>query len=287
MSGYRIWFKAPGFKAFALPVNPQEVAITYPGNSNQYDVEGIGQIIIPRLPNLATVSFESFFPREQIYESMINEDDRYSPEWYVTFFRRMQKTGTPFELTIIRGQDPIKDAQAEYNGASRLIIDDQIYYNTVFDSAIITDITVTDKGGEPGDVYYNMSISEYRDASPQSLAEVSKEEYDSDGNVLSQDVVIMRNRPPQPGEITVDRTVEINGRAYQSPDEDDDDWDKTKTVISHVESRVSRVLPPSVAKTTHSIYVNGLGWLNKKDCSTLDVRSNIYGIRRLVLDNVQ
>ena len=282
MSQYRIWFKAPGYDEFELPVNPQEVAITYPGNPTQYDVEGIGEIIIPRLPKLATVSFESFFPRTQVYNSMINSGSWYEPEWYVSFFRRVQSDGIPFELTIIRGYDDVPIVE----DSNTITIENQMYFSTVFDKAVLTDMTITDKGGEPGDVYYNLSISEYRDASPSSLAEVASEKIDDKGLVYEQQRVILKNRPPQEGEITVDTMVSINGKSYESPEEDESSWDKTKSILSQIESRVSRVLPPDVAKTMHSIYIAGIGWVNLRDCKQVDVRSNLYGIRRLIVDNV-
>lgn len=300
MSNYRIWFKASQYEEFELPVNPQEVSITYPANPTQYDVEGIGEIIVPRLPKLATVTFESFFPREKMYQTMINSESWYTPEWYVKFFRNMQTRGTPFELTIIRGYDENKP-EGVLVGDELFTIDETIYFNTVFDKAVLLDFTITDKGGEPGDIYYNMSISEYRDASPQSLSEVSKQTYDEKEDIIySQERVICPSRPPQVGEITVDSTIIVNGQSYEDPQEgissspnpnpNPDDGnpalDESKKIISQVERRVARVLPPQVAKTTHSIYVAGLGWVNKKDCSQPDVYSNAYGIKRLIIDNV-
>lgn len=280
MSQYRIWFNAAGYQEFELPVNPQEVSISYPANPTNYDVEGVGEIIIPRLPKLSTVTFESFFPREKMFQPMINSGSWYTPEWYVSFFRNMQKTGKPFELTIIRGYDEYEAIDAN----NSITIDETMYFNTVFDKAVILDFTITDRGGEPGDIYFNMAISEYRDASPQSLAEISKEVRDDEGLVYMQERVICPNRPPQVGDITVDTTVRINGQAYDDPEEVKEE--NAKNVISQIERRVARILPPDVANTMHSIYVAELGWVNKKDCSMVDLRSNIYGIRRLIVDNV-
>ena len=286
MSDYFIYFKAPKYSVFELPVNPQEVSISYPGNPTNYDVEGIGEIVVPRLPKLATVTFESFFPREKIFQPMTSVESWYKPEWYVTFFRNMQKSGTPFELTIMRGYDSYGDMTFDESGS--IEINETMYFDTIFEKAVILDFTITDKGGEPGDIYYNMSISEYRDASPQNLSEIANETYNDDGSVDTQERVIVPNRPPQEGEITVDTAVSINGPSFEDPEEEENKrkMDDRKQVISQVERRVSRILPPSVANTMHSIYVAGLGWLNKKDCSLVDSKSNIYGIKRLIVDNV-
>lgn len=284
MPDYRIIFKASQYEAFELPVNPQEVSISHPGNPTNYDVEGVGEIIIPRIPKLRTVTFESFFPREKMFQSMINSTSWYTPEWYVSFFKNIQRRGTPFELTIIRGYDSFETM----DDLNTITIDRTPYFNTVFDKAVLLDFTITDKGGEPGDIYYNMSISEYRDASPQNLSEIANQTYDDEGLIYSQERVIVPNRPPQEGEITVDTAITINGPAYNDPEKEAEERkiDDRKQVISQVERRVSRILPPSVANTMHSIYVAELGWFNKKDCSLVDSRSNIYGIRRLIVDNV-
>jgi hypothetical protein len=264
---YRIWFKVDGFEEIELPVNPQEVAISYPANPTNYDVEGLGDIVIPRIPKLATMSFESFFPRQMLYQSVVNSDKWYTPEWYVTFFRKLQRDRTPFELTIVRGSDNLR----EYDQYGNSYLNKTDYFDTVFPKAVVLDLTFTDKGGEPGDVYYSMMISEYRDASPQKMAELASEEYDNDGNVLSQKMVMAVNRPAQTGAIVTNTPIQVNGEVYETPDQTQTDWrDNVRKVtnkINQVDRIVSRVLPPSVSGQLHSIYISGLGWVDKASCS--------------------
>lgn len=278
MSEYRIWFKADGYKEIELPVNPQEITITYAGNTSNYDVEGIGEIIVPRLPKLATVTFESFFPRERTWVSMVNSDSWYPPDWYISFFRTIQKSRQPFELTIARGYDLLNEIGSDGSITSSRTD----YFDTVFSKAVILDISTTDKGGEPGDVYYTMSVSEYRDASPKTLAELAEEETDANGEVIAQKMVMSVNRPPQNGFIAVGRSIQINGKVYNVPDEVAQGWQKAKKKANQVKAVVSRVLPPEVSNKLHSIYVSGLGWVSKGDCKLMEQANLVSGIETIV-----
>lgn len=283
MNDYRIWFQ----NIFAdnvddvveLPVNPQDVSISYPANPTQYDVEGIGEIIIPRRVKLATMSFDSFFPREAVYQTVINSGSTNTPEWYVNFFRKLQTSRQPFELTISRGTDTLKVYDNDANNPETT---ETTYFDTVM-QAVLLDFTITDKGGEPGDVYYNMTISEYRDASPKTLAEIAKEETNEDGEVVNQYFVTIVNRPPQTGSIVAGRTVSINGKIYELPDYDD--WQKTKATANQIDRVVTRVLPPQVSNTMHSVYIDGLGWVNKSDCKLNENIGTVNSMNRLITSN--
>lgn len=278
MAGYRIWFQMNGYDAIELPVNPQDVTITYPGNPTNYDVEGIGEIVIPRIPKLATVSFESFFPREKVFLPMVNGDRWYTPEWYVNFFRTAQKKRLPFELTISRGYDTVY----EYDESGNKTIDRTDYFDTILAQAVILDFSITDHGGEPGDIYYSMSLSEYRDASPKTLAEVAEEERDDDGNIISQKMVQVINRPQQSGAIVEKRTITICGKVFELPDWTYDDWQNTKATANQIDRVVTRVLPPQVSNTMHSIYVHGLGWVDKSNCKLAEDVGTINTMNRLI-----
>lgn len=290
---YRIWFKANGMEEVELPVNPQEVTISYPGNPTNYDVEGLGEIIIPRRTKLATLSFESFFPRERVFQPMTNSEYWHTPDWYVTFFKSIQRSRLPFELTIVRGSEMMP----EYDGNGNATYFETNYFDTVM-KAVLLDISTTDKGGEPGDVYYNMTLSEYRDASPKTLAELASEKTDDDGNVVEQEMVIVANRPPQTGAIAsytarervnydtnpviyAGQSVEVTGKVFGSPEEHDDEWLKQRAIITQAERVIARVLPPDQANKTHSAYILGMGWVDSRNCQP-DYQSNFYRIKSMV-----
>lgn len=280
MNDYRIWFEnILGGYDFELPVNPQEVTITYPGNPTNYDVEGIGDIVIPRKVKLATLSFESFFPREGLFQTVLNtQENNYTPEWYVNYFRRLQIKGLPFELTIVRGGDVLNVYDNDYRNPSQI---GTKYFDTVM-KAVLLDFSITDRGGEPGDIYYNMTLSEFRDASPKVLAEVAEEKTDDEGNIVEQKLVMTVNRPQQDGVIVSGRAIEINGKVFITEEELIEMWDKTKQVANQVDRIVTRVLPPQVSNKLHSVYVDGMGWVNASDCQLTETRGTANSLGRLV-----
>ena len=45
-----------------IPVNPEEIEIKYPTDNKDYDVIGVGQVVVQRKPSLKEISWEGFFP---------------------------------------------------------------------------------------------------------------------------------------------------------------------------------------------------------------------------------
>lgn len=306
MNDYRIWFgtwkSGDSFELelIELPVNPSDVTITYPGNPTNYDVEGVGDVVIPRIPKLANVTFESFFPRERIFITGTNSTSWHTPEWYVNYFRSLQKKKEPFELTISRGsdiyyttdngtmtQENLFRTGGEYLIAENLFPNHQRYFDTVFDKAVLLDFSISDHGGEPGDVYYSMTISEYRDASPKTLAEIANVEYDAEGNVETQEMVPVVNRPPQRGAIVPDRAVEVSGEVYENEETTKKQWKMSRAQANRIDRVVTRVLPPSVSGTLHSVYIDGLGWIDKKNCRLAEFGGIKTSINRIVTNEYE
>jgi hypothetical protein len=284
MNDYRIWFEnifADGIDIVELPVNPQDVTISYPGNPTQYDVEGVGEIVIPRRVKLATLSIESFFPRENVYQTVLNSGSNNTPEWYVNFFRQLQKSRRPFELTIVRGSDNLKSYDSDPNNPELI---ETTYFDTVM-QAVLLDFSITDKGGEPGDVYYNMTLSEYKDAKPKTIAEIAAELRDEYGNITEQKLVQVVNRPQQTGAIVEKRTITICGKVFELPDISYEDWQLAKQEANQIDRIVTRVLPPQVSNIMHSIYVSGLGWVDKSSCKLVEDVGTVNSINRLITNN--
>lgn len=280
MNDYRIFFgvwkkNSMDYDLIELPVNPQDVTITYPANPTNYDVEGVGDVVIPRIPKLANVTFDSFFPREAVFIAGANSDSWYSPEWYVNFFRNLQLSREPFELTIVRGSDVYYEGDSVFPTHQR-------YFDTVFDQAVLLDLSTSDKGGEPGDIYYSMTISEYRDASPKTMAELAEEKLDADGNVVEQKLVPVVNRPPQRGAIVPDRAVEISGEVYEEPETTKQGWQFSRQQANRIDRVITRVLPPSVSGKLHGVYVDGLGWVDDRNCRLNEQKGITTSMKRIV-----
>lgn len=284
MNDYRVFFgvwkkNSFDYSLVELPVNPQEITITYPANPTNYDVEGVGDVVIPRIPKLANVTFESFFPREAVYITGTNGTSWSNPEWYVNFFRNLQTSREPFELTIIRGTDTYYDGDSVFPTH-------QQYFDTVFDKAVLLDLSISDKGGEPGDVYYSMTISGYRDASPKTMAELAEETIEN-GEITEQKLVPVVNRPPQRGAIVPNRTVEISGEVYEEPEDTNKDWELSRQQANRIDRIVTRVLPPSVSGKLHSVYVNGLGWIDDKCCRLNEQKGVTTSMKRIITNEYE
>lgn len=52
-----------GGKKLKIPVNPEEIKIKYPSNNKEYDVIGIGKVLVQKKPGLKEISWEEFFPK--------------------------------------------------------------------------------------------------------------------------------------------------------------------------------------------------------------------------------
>lgn len=107
-----------------LPVAPEEIEITVPGNNEVVDVIGIGEVKIIRKPGLATFQIESFIPDDEDGEDFIEEIQ----DW--------QKSGKSGEFTA-----------SELGINMDVAIDDFVYSR---------------RAGEEDRVYYTLSLSEYR-----------------------------------------------------------------------------------------------------------------------------
>lgn len=237
---YGVYFKTDK-QTIQLPVNPQELSVTYGGDNTNYNLIGKGEVVIPRLPKLATVEITSFFPRNSYIAGTVS-NAWHKPEDYVRFFQTMQARRQVFHFIANRW-----DA-------------DSPMFDTSFD-AVISDFTITDKGGEAGDVYFSLTVSEYRDTKAQRVEKIS-ESKETDTTKLT--VVDIRTVPQD--EIVVGDMVTVSGPVYQSDDQPEIALNQTKSYAANAMGVVGRTLPPSARAELNRVYISGLGWVNKTDC---------------------
>lgn len=76
-----------------FPINPESIKKEIPSNSESQEVEGIGQVSVPKTPNLARITIESFFWQDvnMLPSSM-----------YVIWLERWQKSKKPANLIVTR-----------------------------------------------------------------------------------------------------------------------------------------------------------------------------------------
>lgn len=132
-------------KKVKLPVNPEEIEIQSPTDHKTYDVLGLGEIVVPRLPALKSASWESFFP-SGAQDPYVNSGAR-DPEYYVNCFK----------------------GAMEKKQICRLIISRSGIYDTNM-KCIISNFETKDKGGEPEDIYYSVEFQEYRSYAPKTVS---------------------------------------------------------------------------------------------------------------------
>lgn len=249
---YAIYF-VTNKQRIRLPVNPTEVTVTQDGEASTYNVIGLGEIIIPRRKKLITIGFSSFFPRNT-YLPLTTEESWHTPEDYVAFFTSLLTKGTVFEVVLHR-YDEISQA-----------------YDTTF-NAIVKSFNFTDKGGEPGDIYFDLQISEYRDSTPQKVEKIAEAD---DKSILT----ITPQRTTPEDEFVVGDKVTITGPVYETDDAPDAKIDpegalgKIKSNLNRYTATVSRVLPPSALPTFDRIYCAEIGgWVSKTSCAKANIQN--------------
>lgn len=145
---YLIYFTRNA-QSISLPINPEDLPLNNPGKNGTYNVVGLGDIIVPRTPGLRTVKISSYFPA-RITSAVAVPSKWHPPEFYINFFR-----------TAMVDKAPILFAPARYDEEKNAYsIGDADFY------VVVDGFELTEKGGEVGDFYYDLTLTEYRDYSP-------------------------------------------------------------------------------------------------------------------------
>ena len=135
-----------GGKKYTLPVNPEEIEVSHPHVDKTAEIAGLGEILIPQKPGLREVTFQSFFPG--------NDDP------YVHDYRNPRTLAKAFEKAW------------KNRTKCRLIISRSVDYDTNM-QCVVSDWKITDRGGEPDDLYYSVTFREYRSYGVSQMTVVS------------------------------------------------------------------------------------------------------------------
>lgn len=120
-----------------FPINPEELKMTIPSESEEKEVEGLGKISIPKGPGLAKISINSFF---------WHQNNLVPGALYVKWLKMWQKNKKPAKLIVTR---------LNY---SMDVTCDNFEYST--------------KAGEEKDIYFNLSMKEYKPYGARLLSEI-------------------------------------------------------------------------------------------------------------------
>jgi len=207
-------------RVLRIPVNPQEIKTTSEANTKEYTVLGVGQVVVMKRPKLKTISWESFFPE-------------YDDDPYVNDRARLP-------VTYVKAIETAMQTKR----IGRVIISRSDMYNTSM-ACIITNFETTDRGGEPGDMYYSISLQEYRSFAPQTVTLM-------DTSGASTDAIPEEVRPVDESVLRVGATVSVTGEySYTSSGKE------PHRVASNVTATVKRIEPGA----DYPILIDGYGWV--------------------------
>jgi len=147
MPKYKLYFSRDS-TVLALPVNPEKLPETISADNGKYNVLGLGPIMQPRTPDLRTVSISGLLPGRPLPGQT---GVHLAPAVYMDFFITAMEKKLPIVYTPVRFYE---------NGLPFL-------GPSLGFPCLVTSFKTEERGGETGDFYFDMSISEYRDFSPQ------------------------------------------------------------------------------------------------------------------------
>jgi nucleoid-associated protein YgaU len=135
-----------GAEGWQFPVLPSKVTIKRNGSGKDYRIVGDGPITTIEKPELAEISFESFFPaHEYPFANKIvhrNRDDSPNPNGYVNDINKWMHSGHPARFT--------------YVGSSATSAETKIWIPVTFAS-----FERWEEGGSPGDIFFSLKLKEY------------------------------------------------------------------------------------------------------------------------------
>ena len=208
-----------------LPVNPEEISISYPTNNKDYDVIGTGQVVVQRKPALKEVSWEGFFPASR--SDPYTDSDADDPEDYVKKIESAMRAKQKIRLIITR---------------------DRLYDTNM--RCIVSEFETTDKGGEPGDIYYSITFREYRDYSPQTVSIITTPAADQPSSAA--EATAEAERPVETPVMRVGATVIANGQYWY-----DSYGANPFGTANNLQTTVSRI----VDGNPYPILIGSYGWI--------------------------
>lgn len=217
-------------RVIQLPITPEDIEISYPGSNKTVNIIQLGQVNLLKTRNLATFSIKSWFPDEDWYPGIRTTGRFKKSKFYVRFFEKIRDDKKPCWFYI---------------------------YGLKFNMQVsIESFTYSRKGGEHEDLYYTLSLKEYRPFSVRELPKVLQEDEDSESiETLDKKTPIL-----EPAEITVGSTVVVNGTLHR--DSYGSNPGKTLSNYTGIVNLINN-------KGTHPYHITDtsggwLGWVNKE-----------------------
>ena len=241
---YKIYLDIDG-DTLTIPVPPKEVPVKYPASNKKHNVLGTGDIIVPGNPSLMVITIDSYFPGGDQDPLLFGKRWR-RPGYYVDMLEEARQDKTIIDVVISR-----------YGAAGSSMYDTNI-------SAVISNFETRDKGGEAGDVYYKLELTEYRDYGPSKIILPSAPIGDlpSIGEALMQATEEI-DRPVTTSELYVGATVIANGEYYY-----DSYGGKPSKAVTNLTTTVSRIIDDPARP--YPVLIGGnRGWIKREQLQVI------------------
>ena len=195
MNNYGLFFsrKSDGL-VLRLPINPSELPVARSTENSDENVLGLGPINIPRIPALKKVTISSYFPGKVDLMTLTSGSFK-EPYFYINFFETAMLEKQVITYTPVRAYETGEAYMTQDIG---------------FD-VLITNFEYTEKGGETGDFYYDLELTEYKDFSPLKL-NLTGETTASGAAVATTE----QTRDIPDGQLYVGAQVTVNGDYFYS-----------------------------------------------------------------------
>ena len=221
-----------------LPVNPEKLPVVRESDNGEYNVLGIGPIMQARTPKLKVVTISSYFPG-RVSSGILTSGSFQPPEFYIQFFESAFNDKAVILYTPVR----------YYENGEPFFTGDPGF------QCLVTSFKTEERGGETGDFYYDLEITEWRDYTPQT---VQVQQAATAGTPAVVTTEPSRDIPA--GEITVGTVCIANGRYFYTSYGDEPHGNANgRTVL------VSRIVDSSRPAPVHITTESGgaLGWISK------------------------
>lgn len=238
VNNFGLFFTRDG-TVIRLPVNPEKLPVARDNANDDYNVLGIGPIMVPRIPALKEITISSFFPGRP-FSGVLTSGGFEPPEFYIQFFESAMNDKAPILYTPVRYYE---------NGEPFMTGDPGM-------TCLVTQFNTEERGGETGDFYYDLTLTEYRDYSPGTIQVKTAATASAPAVVTTEP-----SRDIPQGQLVVGATCIANGPYYYTSYGDEPHGNGNgRTVV------VSRIVDAARAYPIHVTNESGgaLGWMKKE-----------------------
>jgi len=197
-----------------LPVNPESYSITQDNDNGNYNVLGVGPIMIPRTPKLRMASWSGLLPGRADLGAVLTSGAFQPPKFYIDFL-----------------QTAMDEKQVLRFVANRCMEDGSAIFDTNME-VLVTRFKAEERGGETGDFYYDIALSEYRDYSPKTVKLQPSAEAGQPVTATEE-----TNRSIPKGQLTVGQPVVVNGNCWYTSQ-----GDEPHGTLSGFRGKISRIV---------------------------------------------